>query len=147
LTLEKRVNGLTAILEKTINNILENDDGTYQNHLNFLSSQYPELKKWESASKMASKSDVNEDVLEVLEIVVKASLDADFLLNQRVKFSASDFLNKVVIKTLKVAQTALATLLFKTPFRVGLAYNALHSVIKYLDREMKKKQKLEKKKK
>lgn len=138
---------MTAILEKTINNILENDDGTYQNHLNFLSSQYLELKKWESASKMASKSDVNEDVLEVLEIVVKASLDADFLLNQRVKFSASDFLNKVVIKTLKVAQTALATLLFKTPFRVGLAYNALHSVIKYLDREMKKKQKLEKKKK
>ena len=147
MTLEKRVNGLTAILEKTINNILKNDDGTYQNHLNFLSSQYLELKKWESASKMASKSDVNEDVLEVLEIVVKASLDADFLLNQRVKFSASDFLNKVVIKTLKVAQTALATLLFKTPFRVGLAYNALHSVIKYLDREMKKKQKLEKKKK
>jgi len=129
---------LASILEKTISEILSKDDGEYQAHLNFLSERYPDLKHWKTSSKVKK---IDENILKSLEIIVKASLDADFLINQKEKFAAGNFLNKIVLKTLKVAQTTLATLLFKTPLRVGLAYNALHMVIKYLEKEIKKKEK------
>ena len=129
---------MSTILEKSINEILKNDDGVYQEHLNILSDRYSNLNQWKTSSK---NKEIDENVLRSLEIVVKASLDADFLLNQKLKFSAGDFLNKILIKTLKIAQASLATLLFKTPFRVGLAYNALHHVIKFLEKEMVKKDK------
>jgi hypothetical protein len=33
----------------------------------------------------------------------------------------------------------LASLLFKSPFKIGIAYNAMHFIIRYIEREMKKK--------
>lgn len=132
---------MTSILQKSIDSLLEFDkNGIYQNHLNHLCGDYSNLAKWKTASKVENP-DV--DVLKSLEIIIKAASDADFIYkNYKIAAKgkgAKGFISKVILKTLKLAQTALAVLLIKNPLKIGIAYNAMHRVIKFLEREMIKK--------
>lgn len=118
-----------SILELVVKNLLMHDNGDYRSALSILSRKYSQLKVDKIASRRCSK-----EVLQSCEIVVKAAIKADELSKQK----TAGLLNKVLIKTLKIAQAALALFLLKSPFRIGLAYNALHNVIKFLEREEKK---------
>ena len=138
---------MSFILEKTIETLLDNDKGNiYQSHLNHLCDRYSSLSNWKTASKT---KDIDKIVMQALEVVVKAASDADFLYKEHSKIAAGGgfkgFITKVILKTLKIAQATLAVLLIKSPLKVGIAYNAMHHVIKYLEREMRKQKLLKKK--
>lgn len=125
------------ILEFSISKLIENDKtGEYRASVNNLSKRYSKLNFWKTSSK---NQDNDEIVDEATKIYVDAILHADSLYKQAEFSKNSGFITKIILKTLKIAQKMLATLLFKSPLKVGIAYNAMHNVIKYLEREMKKK--------
>lgn len=110
-------------------------DWSYQKSLSVLSSKYNSLHEY----KTASKEEVDEIVLEATRIAYDAVQQADFLLKQSNFEKESSLLTKIVLKTLKVAQKMLAGLLLKNPLKVGIAYNAMHNVIKFLEKQLKEK--------
>lgn len=89
---------------------------------------------------------IDNDENKALSIMIDACEKADVIYKNAFQ-KESGFITKIVIKTLKVAQAALATMLLKSPFRVALAYNALHLVIKKLEEIERKNEILEKRKK
>ena len=102
--------------------------------------QHPKLKK----SIIASK--IDDELFDACKIAVDACRKADNLLNQKKAFSKdAGFITKAVLKILKLAQGSLAFLLLKSPLRVAFAYTALHTVIKYLEKEHKKEEQKQKK--
>jgi hypothetical protein len=109
-----------------------------------MASRYKQLKKYGGVK----TTNVDSDVLDSLEILVKASLEADFIYENETKLAAKKekkppvkgFVNKLVLKTLKVAEGMLAIMILKNPIKMGLAYNALHFAIKWLEEDIRKKQ-------
>ena len=118
-----------SIVNLVVENLLLNDNGEYRSALSILSRKYSQIKIDRVASRRCSK-----EVMKSCEIAIEAAIKADELSKQK----TAGLLNKILIKTLKIAQAALAIFLLKSPFKVGLAYNALHNVIKYLEHEEKK---------
>jgi hypothetical protein len=131
-----------SILELFTNELLKNDiDGQYAGAIKLYSSKYPQLKK------IAFKGTTPDDLIKkTTELVLENIIEADFLFKQAEHYKEAGFIMNIIIKTLKIAQKMLAALLFQSPFRVGIAYNALHSVIKFFEQK-KKKEELQKKEK
>ena len=118
------------IFEQTVEDILSSDSSNdYQIALNRLAFKYPHLRRW--AKKV--EGDVNFEVLNALEIVVRAGMDADGMQGMSKSIKTAGFINRMMIKALKIAQKILAVLLLKSPFKIGIAYNALHNAIKFLE--------------
>jgi len=125
------------ILEFTISELLMNDcDGAYRASLSNLSNKYAKLEKW----RIASKKNIDQDVLNATKIVVEAVSQADLLSKQADFEKNASFLIKIMVKTLKIAQKMLAALLVTSPLKVGVAYNAMHNVIKFLEKSLLKKE-------
>ena len=123
------------IFELSVKELLKNDfNNLYKNHLSHLSNKYVKLKKW---FKTANKIEEDEIVLEATKVFLENVLHADQFLKQTHFEKKSKFVTKIIIKTLKVALKILAGLLLKNPFKVGIAYNAMHNVIKHLEKELK----------
>jgi len=126
---------MLQIFEATIQQLLEQDyNGDYKKSLSELSSKYSRLMKYKNAS--LNKADPI--VLEACEIVLQTISKVDALYKQSNFDKESGFITNIMIKTLEVAQKLLSTLLVKSPMKVGVAYNAMHNVIKFLRKEMKK---------
>jgi hypothetical protein len=124
-------------LNATLSHIIENDDcGVYSSHIAFLAKKSKTSTLFETSSKLkiaASENHLNDPIIsDTLKIIINACNEADILYKNSFKKEAG-FITKVIIKTLKVAQAALATMLLKSPVRVAIAYNALHFVIKHLE--------------
>lgn len=127
---------MSDALEFVVSELLENDiESLYQSSLNSLSNKYSRLKNWKTASK------VQEDalVLEATKIVVDAAIQFDFLSKQSNFEKESGLITNIMLKTLKIAQKILAGLLLKSPLKIGIAYNAMHNAIKFLEKGIKKK--------
>lgn len=124
------------IVSMTIDELLENDaNNEYRCALSRLSNKYSRFREYRTASKVS----VDNDVLVATETIIQAALQADNLLKQADFDREAGLITKVIIKTLQVAQKVLAGLLITSPVKVGIAYNAMHNVIKFLEKEMRKK--------
>ena len=124
------------ILDFFVSELLSHDkNDLYGEYINVLSSKFNRIKKYKTASK---KDVVDKEMLKIIESVFNSVQQADILYKQASFGKNSAFLTKVVLKTLQVAQKMLAGLLIKDPFKIGVAYNAMHNVIKYLEKELKK---------
>lgn len=127
---------MNNVLEFSVSELLKNDDEkAYRFALSDFSVKISKLKRW----KIANKKNVDDVVKEATKVYMDAILSVDSLLKQADFEKNSGFVTKVIVKTLKVAQKMLATMLIKNPVKVGIAYNAMHNVIKFLEKEMKKK--------
>ena len=134
--------------------LIKNDiDYSYQKAINKLAIDHSILLDFNKH--IASNSGVDPAVLKATEIVIEAFNDVDKIFKivaaepkkedeEEPKLS---FFTRAVIKTLKTAQALLVGLFPQSPFKIGIAYNALHFVIRYVENEMKKKarEKLKKK--
>lgn len=126
---------MAILLNKLIDNIVKNDhDGIYTAHIAHLGNKRPILKKW------AGKN-INDDktITNVINIAVNAVSEADVLLEhykQASEKQATIFL-PLIVKTLKIASKALAVMLLTSPLKVGVAYSALHVVIKEFEKRIK----------
>lgn len=128
---------MADILELAISELLKNDkDKLYRNALSFLASKHSKLKKWKTASKVAN---VDQQVLEVTKLIVSVALQADAMLKQASFEKEAGFIWSIMMKTLRITQKILAGLLVMSPWKVGVAYNALYNVIKILDKNKLKK--------
>jgi hypothetical protein len=122
------------ILDLCIFELLNNDkEYTYRKALSVLSQKYSRVEK---KYIIAKNTNVDSDILEATKIIVEASLQADILLKQSKFVKDATILTKIILKTLKIAQKILAGLLLKSPLKIGIAYNALHNVIKFLEKSM-----------
>jgi hypothetical protein len=128
------------LVEKFTNYVLVQDkDNYYRDHIAHLSDSFVGLKKYASKTE---RTEFDVDTLQALKIAYKSLQEAEEMTkNSAFEKESKNFLNKLLLKTLKIAQASLGLLLFKTPLRVAIAYNALHWVIKYLDKELKKQEK------
>jgi hypothetical protein len=125
------------IIEFTVSELLQNDQNNmYRSALSDLSKKYSKLEKW----KTASKRQIDKEVLDATKIVIDAILQVDSLMKQANFDKNASFITKIMIKTLKIAQKILAALLVTSPLKVGIAYNAMHNVIKYLEKSLLKKE-------
>lgn len=125
---------MNDILAKIIEDDFELD---YQRHINILSKKHKYLKKWASSDVHLSPDPV---ITEALETIFKT---CSYINKESILQKESGLIFNVALKALKIAQGILAVLLLKDPIRVGIAYTALHSVIKTLqkdknDKELKK---------
>ena len=126
---------MKSVLEKTIEELLKQDiDGQYTAAINLRYSRF------------GKKSSIEPDdlVKKTVNIIFSNIEEAEALFKQASFYKDAGFIMKIILKTLKIAQKMLVALLFQSPFRVGIAYNALHVVIKYFERESKKKEMLKK---
>lgn len=138
---------MLQISKKLISYLIENDcDHEYQKAINKLSVDYGFL--FEHTKKIASNDRIDGNVFDAAKIIMQAVDEVEKtskMLTAAVKKEDDetklDFYTNAVLKTLKTAQMMLASLLFKSPFKIGIAYNALHFIIRYIEREMKKKAK------
>jgi hypothetical protein len=126
--------------------IIDNDVGhVYQSAINELSKKHISLNCFVN-SKVVSKCD-DEHVLNAVELIANVCNEIDEC-EQLTKTATEkkdepepemDFYTKAVLKTLKVAQTMLIGLMPKSPWKIAIAYNALHFTIKYVEKEMRAK--------
>lgn len=132
------------LTDKFVDYVLQQDkDNYYRDHITHLSNNLSVLKKYAVKS---DRTEYDTDTLEVLKFAFKSIHEAENIYaTAGFEKQSKNFLNKLVLKTLKIAQASLAVLLFKTPLRVAVAYNALQWVIKYLQKEMEKIEKEKKK--
>ena len=128
------------LTDKFVANVLQQDQGSfYRDHIARLGSTSSALKKYAAKTE---RTEFDSEVLESLKIAFKGLHEAENIsISASFEKQSKNFLNKLVLKTLKIAQASLAVLLFKTPLRVAVAYNALQWVIKYLQKELEKAEK------
>jgi hypothetical protein len=137
-----------SVQSQLLEYLVKNDiDNQYQTAINQLSKKYSFLDNY--SNKTSSKVDI--EVLQSVEIFANICNDIETIKvagfsKEKEKEPELDFYSKAVLKSLKVAQVALLGLLPKSPWKVGIAYNALHFIIKYVEKDLKKKA-LEKQKK
>ena len=128
---------MSNILQNLIQDLLKNDiDNCYQRHLNFLSKKNHQLKQWETSLKIGK---IDDNVLEALKIVVNAGIESQIIQKYSSFNKDAGLINKIMLKSLKIAQKILAVLLLQSPFKIGIAYNAMQNVIKFLQKQMKTK--------
>lgn len=117
-----------SMLDRIIEELLETDKtGSYQAAINQLVPTTPELQMWRTDASIEPEKPIL-DTLRIITGSLKVTT-AD-------KTKQAGVITKIMLKSLQIAQTALLGLLFKSPVRVGLAYNTLHSVIKFLKRDI-----------
>ena len=126
------------ILEKTVGYLIDDDE--YRCHLAYLRKEFPKLRRW--SVELPKNFTPNNDILESTRLVINASIEADCIYNQAIMDKSfnkqASFISKIIIKTLKIAEKALALLIFQNPLKVGFAYSALHQVIKFFEKQLKK---------
>ena len=134
------------ILAMVASEILRNDsDGEFRQIISTLSPKYHKLNRLVSGLKMAHANGtvkIDKNVSKAIETVLAAAIEADNLKRSSIggmKKEADKFLSKLIIKTLKIAQKTLAMLLVLSPMKIGVAYNAMQSAIKFLEKELLKK--------
>jgi len=129
--------GAIEISDVFIKELLEHDiNNVYGNCLNVLSHKYSRLNTYRVASK---KEDVDDIVMKATLTAIDAVFQADILFKQANFDKEAGMITKIILKTLKIAQKILAGLLIKSPLKVGIAYNAMHNVIKFIEKEIIKK--------
>jgi hypothetical protein len=133
------------LLDKFTEYVFAQDtNGYYRDHIACLSKDFVGLQKFASKTE---RTEFDADTLQALKIAIIAIQEAEEIQkNAAFEKESKNFLNKLLLKTLQIAQKSLALLLFKTPLRVAIAYNALHWVIAYLSKELKKSEEKDKKK-
>lgn len=126
---------MSDVLDLVISELLENDvDNIYRSSLNSLGQRYSKLSRWKTASKLPEP---DEEVLEATKVMIDAALQVDTLCKQSNFEKDSGLINNIMLKALKIAQKILAGLLLKSPLKIGIAYNAMHNVIKFLEKQTK----------
>ena len=128
---------MSDVLDLIVSELLENDvDNLYRYSLGYLGQRYSRLNKLRIAT---IKEEPDKYVLEATKVLIDAAIQFDTLYKQSNFEKESGLITNIMIKTLKISQKILAGLLLISPLKVGIAYNALHNVIKFLEKKKVKK--------
>jgi len=124
---------MSDVLSLIVSELLEKDvDSLYRNSINFLGHKYSKLRQWKNAS---ISQEPDKEILEATKIVIDAAIQFDILCKQSSFEKESGLISNIMLKTLKIAQKVLAGLLLSSPLKIGIAYNAMHNVIKFLEKK------------
>lgn len=141
---------MSDFITKTANYLLENDiNGEYRSAIRRLGFEYDSLLLFNKSA--GSDKEPDEDILEATRIALDAAKAANELFIAAAVKKKDDevdlgFYTKAVLKTLKIAQTMLAGLLPKSPLKIGIAYNAMQFVLKFVKKKLIKKEQEKRKK-
>ena len=105
-------------------------DNEYHNAL----SELQQLKRYGFYFTVKKNCQISDNVREATKIIVSAAIQVDSLQKQASFNKDASFISKIMLKTLKITQKMLAGMLLANPIKISIAYNALHNVIKFLEK-------------